>query len=103
VGDTRGDFVEEGLLGFAQGGFGKKFEMLLLKSLSNILRIAHAVLSTYSCALQDFAESGKVVNTGVQCIDGGIEKLERRLKGGNGRGERCRSSHDDNSRGYSQY
>lgn len=80
MGNAGGDFVEEGLLGFAQGGFRQEFEVLLLNSLSNVLRVARVVSNTYSCALQDFAKSGKVVNTRVQCINGRIEKLERRLK-----------------------
>lgn len=102
MGDAGGDFIEERLLGFAERGFRQELKVLLLEMLSNVSN-AYMVLSTYSCALEDFAKPGKVVHTRVQCINGGIKELEGRLEGGNGRGESHRSSHGNKNRDYFQY
>lgn len=50
---ARSDFIEEGLLGFAESRFGEKFKML--KILVSRLFMDCKTSETHSCCLEDFA------------------------------------------------
>jgi hypothetical protein len=62
--DAWGDFVKEGLLGFAEGWFGEEFKVLN-STVSDLCR-EMSPLKTYSCRLKDFGHSRKIADARVE-------------------------------------
>lgn len=64
MGNTRGDFVKERLLGFAESGFREELKMLHRRWVSHedILVEALNPISHYPCCLKDFAQAGEIID-----------------------------------------
>lgn len=76
--DAGGDFVEDCLLCLAERGFGK--ELVVLNCCQCLSLHPEVLGNVYSCCLEDFGYSWKIVDAVIENIDGVRDAMKRGLE-----------------------